>query len=215
MPVDLFWHIAPGFLPRRESSGSILFEDAAGSRFALLTDDRSGWTVRLEDGWWSPVYGKKEPAPVVHFQRQSVLPAECYSLLLLPRNATEALGRFISTKNDSSTPSISGCTYENDSQTHEMIFSESTQNWRAGRIESDARFLYCLFDGEKANSAFRTLRRKLHETGRATDFFRRACCRFSRMACTGRSTKSASAGSPCRPRRYTWITETHQPKRID
>jgi hypothetical protein len=148
-PVDLFWHVAPGFLPRYEGSGSILFEDAAGSRFALLIDDRSGWTVRLEDGWWSPVYGKKEPAPVVHFQRESVLPVECYSLLLLPRNATDALGRFVSSKNDSSAPSISACTYESDSQTHEMVFSESKQDWRAGRIESDARFLYCLFDKEK------------------------------------------------------------------
>jgi hypothetical protein len=147
--VDLFWHIAPGFLPRQESSGCILFEDGTRSRFALLTDDRSGWMVKLENGWWSPVYGKKEPAPVVHFQRQSALPAECYSLLLLPRNATEALGRFVSTKDDSSTPSISACTYESDSQTHEMVFSESKQNWRAGRIECDARFLYCLFDAEK------------------------------------------------------------------
>jgi hypothetical protein len=46
-------------------------------------------------------------------------------------------------------PSISACTYESDSQTHEMVFSESKQNWRAGRIECDARFLYCLFDAEK------------------------------------------------------------------
>ena len=46
-------------------------------------------------------------------------------------------------------PSIGACTYESDSQTHEMVFSESKQNWRAGRIESDARFLYCLFDAEK------------------------------------------------------------------
>jgi len=147
--LDLFWHIAPGFLLRQESSGSILFEDVAGSRFALLTDDRSGWMVKLEDGWWSPAYGKKEPAPVVHFQRQSVLPTEYYSLLLLPRSATKALGRFVSIKNDSSMPSISACTYEIDSQTHEMVFSESKQNWRAGRIESDARFLYCLFDAKK------------------------------------------------------------------
>jgi hypothetical protein len=147
--VDLFWHIAPGFLPRREGSGSILFEDAAGLRFALLTDDCSGWMVTLEDGWWSPAYGKKEPAPIVHYQRQSALPAECYSLLLLPRNATEALGRFVSTENDLSTPSISACIYESNSQTHEMVFAESKQNWRTGRVESDAQFLYCRFDAEK------------------------------------------------------------------
>jgi hypothetical protein len=146
--VDLFWHIAPGFLQRRESPGSIFFEDAVGLRFALLTDDRSDWIATLEDGWWSPAYGKKEPVPVVHFHRQSMLPAECYSLILLPRNATEVFGRFVS-KNDSSTPSISACTYESNSQTHEMVFSESKQNWRAGRIESDARFFYCLLDAEK------------------------------------------------------------------
>jgi hypothetical protein len=147
--VDLYWHVAPSFLPRTEDSGSILFEDATGSRFALLTDNRSGWTVRLEDGLWSPAYGKKEPAPVVHFRRQSALPAECNSLLLLPRDATDGLGRFGSIKNDSSAPSVSACTYERDSQTHEMVFSEGKQNWRTGNIECDARFLYCLFDAEK------------------------------------------------------------------
>jgi hypothetical protein len=147
--VDLFWHIAPGFLPRHESSGSIMFENAAGSRFAVLIDNSSGWTVRLEDGWWSPVYGKKEPAPVVHFRRQSALPVECNSLLLLPRDATDGLGRFGSIRNDSSASRIGTCSYERDSQTHEMVFSESKQNWRAGNIECDARFLYCLFDAEK------------------------------------------------------------------
>ncbi len=146
--IDLSWHIASGFVPRQASSGAILFEDAAGPRFALLTDERSGWTVRLENGWWSPVYGKKERAPLVHFERHAVLPAECYSLLRLSHQATEALGRFVSTKTDSSTPSTSACTYERDSQTHEMVFSEGKQNWRVGRIESDARFLYCAFDAE-------------------------------------------------------------------
>jgi hypothetical protein len=70
-------------------------------------------------------------------------------LLLLPRNATEALGRFVSTENDLSTPSISACIYESNSQTHEMVFAESKQNWRTGRVESDAQFLYCRFDAEK------------------------------------------------------------------
>lgn len=147
--LDLFWHIAPGFLPRQESSGSILFEHAAGSRFALLTDDSSGWIQKLDQGWWSPVYGKREPAPVVHFSRQSALPAECYSLFLAPRQASEGLGRLVSAKNNCSAPSISVCTYERLSVTHEMVFSESKQNWRAGRIESDARFLYGAFDAEK------------------------------------------------------------------
>jgi Heparinase II/III-like protein/Heparinase II/III N-terminus len=147
--LDVFWHIAPGFLPRRESSGTILLEDPAGPRFALLTDECSGWTATIEDGWWSPVYGIRESAPVLHFQRQSMLPAECYSLLLLEHNATEALGRFVSTKKDSSSVSVSACTYEIDSQTHEMIFSEGKENWQAGTIESDAQFLYLLFDADK------------------------------------------------------------------
>lgn len=147
--LDVFWHIAPGFLPRRESSGSTLLEDAAGLKFALLTDECSGWTATIEDGWWSPVYGIRESAPVVHFQRQAMLPAECYSLLRLERSATSALGRFVSTKKDSSSVSVSVCTYEIDSQTHEMIFSESKENWRAGNIESDAQFLYLLFDTHK------------------------------------------------------------------
>jgi hypothetical protein len=30
-----------------------------------------------------------------------------------------------------------------------MVFSEIRQSWRVGHIESDARFLYCLFDADK------------------------------------------------------------------
>ncbi len=146
--LDIFWHIAPGFLPRRESSGSILMEGPAGARFALLTDASSGWTATFEEGWWSPEYGKKESASVVHLQRKGILPAECYSLLVVGNNATEALGRFAS-KKDSCSASVSTCTYEINSQTHEMIFSESKENWHAGSIESDGRFLYLLFDADK------------------------------------------------------------------
>jgi hypothetical protein len=146
--LDIFWHIAPGFLPRRESSGSIVMEDPAGSRFALLTDDCSSWTVTFENGWWSPVYGIKEYAPVVHLQRKGTLPTECYSLFVMGDSVTEALGRFVS-KKESSSVSVSACTYEIDSQIHEMIFSESNKNWQSGNIESDARFLYLLFDADK------------------------------------------------------------------
>jgi hypothetical protein len=28
-----------------------------------------------------------------------------------------------------------------------MVFAESGKTWRVGRIESDAKFLHCLFDG--------------------------------------------------------------------
>jgi hypothetical protein len=146
--LEVFWHIAPGFLPRRESSGSISMEGPAGSRFALLTDDCSDWTATFENGWWSPVYGRRERSAVVHFQRQAMLPAEHYSLLLLEQSVTEALGRFICEK-DSSSVSVSACAYEVKSQTHEMIFSEGKANWQVGSIESDARFLYLLFDADK------------------------------------------------------------------
>jgi hypothetical protein len=146
--LDVFWHIAPGLLPRRESSGSISMEDPAGSRFALLTDDCSNWTANFENGWWSPVYGIKESVPIIHFRRQAMLPAECYSLLLVERSAAQSVGRFVS-KKDLSLVSVSACTYEIDSQTHEMIFSESNEKWQAGGIESDARFLYLLFDAGK------------------------------------------------------------------
>ena len=147
--VDLFWHIAPGFLPRRESSGTILFEHADGSRFALLTTDSSGWIKNLRKAGGRQYMAKREPAPVVHLSRQSALPTECYSMFLAPCTADKSLGRLVPTKNISSACSISVCTYERLSETYEMVFSESKQTWRAGRIESDARFLYCAFDAEK------------------------------------------------------------------
>lgn len=149
VPLDVFWHIAPGFVPDKKNSGVLLFEDSAGSRLALLTDDSSGWSRKTEEGWWSPVYGKKESAPVVHLSRQADLPAECYSLFLLPRSSAEVLGRFISVKNDPAMLPISYCAYEKASETHQMVFSEDGKKWRVASVESDARFFYCLVNAQQ------------------------------------------------------------------
>lgn len=146
--LDISWHVGPRFAPVEESLGSILFDDGSGSRFALLTDGGTDWRRKSAVGWWSPVYGKKEPAPVIHFRRRSELPVEFYSLFLVLTEGAREVGCLTSTNNYGAESAVSVCVYENGSSAHYMVFSESGKKWRVRDIESDARFAHCEFDRE-------------------------------------------------------------------
>jgi len=144
---ELSWHLSPGLVVHRKSSDCFLSEEDGKSRFALLTNEGSSWVSDLGEGWCSPVYGKKEPALAIHFRRRSVVPSELCSVLLPVSETTPELGRLLSS-NDPADPSISAYTYQRCSETHRMIFAESSKSWRLGRMESDARFVYFLFDDQ-------------------------------------------------------------------
>lgn len=145
-PLDLFWHLAPGITLERIGSAVFLFEDREGMRFALLSNDDSGWTASLEKGWWSPVYGKKELAPVLRFHRKSRLPAELCSLFLPASQSPSELGRLQTSEAQLSSPSIRAFTFVRPPVSHCFIFNDAAGSWRAGEIESDAKFVCCSFD---------------------------------------------------------------------
>lgn len=144
--LDLFWHFAPGMVPSQPSPDCFVVQEGGESRLVLLTNEGSGWAGKLEEGSYSPVYGRKEVAPVLHFHRQSGLPAELYSLFSPFKQAAADPGRLLSLKSEMADSLVSACAYKTQSETHQMVFSEGGKKWRVGRIESEAKFLYCLFD---------------------------------------------------------------------
>jgi len=144
--LDLFWHLAPDIALEKIESSVFLLDGRDGMRFALLSNDDSGWTASLEKGWLSPVYGKKELAPVLRFHCESRLPAELCSLFLPARQSVRDLGRLQVSQAQVSSPSIRAFTFVRPSANHHLVFSDAPGPWHCGAIESDARFVCCMFD---------------------------------------------------------------------
>jgi hypothetical protein len=144
--IDVSWHLSPGWAVRGQGTGRFVLDKDEQSMLAVLVNEDSGWQPKLGEGWYSAVYGKKQRAPVLQFHRKSQGFCDFFSLLFaLPHDAAD-LGR-LSSSTQSECPGVSACTYETLAGTHEMVFAESGKTWRVGRIESDAKFLHCLFDG--------------------------------------------------------------------
>jgi Heparinase II/III-like protein/Heparinase II/III N-terminus len=143
--LDIFWHLAPDLELTEDGSGRFLFSVNGRSAVAFLPNEDSGWECRLEQSSWSPKYGKKSPAPVLRFSQRSTLPAELYCLFF-PVQEPPNLGRLVVEPKETGALEISSCSYCGPSGTHRMIFSEHSSSWRVGRIESDARFVCCVFD---------------------------------------------------------------------
>ena len=145
--VDLFWHLAPGWVVRDRGTGRFVLEKDQQSRVALLVSEDSGWQPKLNEGWYSPVYGKTQPASVLQFSGKSGVFCELFSLFFAVPDPAADLGRLYSSTG-SEHPGVSTCTHETLKGTHQMVFADSGKTWRVGRIESDAKFLHCLFDGQ-------------------------------------------------------------------
>ena len=81
------YHLHPSI--RVESVGPGLWKLSAGERdFVLAFQHSDAWTSALGDGWVSPSYGVKHPAPVLNFIRQG--PLEPLAVALMPANGAPA-----------------------------------------------------------------------------------------------------------------------------
>jgi hypothetical protein len=132
--LDLFWHLNPELSHKED-----LFMDHDGrSGLHILAPEGHGWRHEVQTGWWSPVYGKKEPAPVLHFGTVAKLPAE-FVTLIAPVSAVSAKpGRLTKTMIENALV----CRYETANETHMIIFGGREKSWAASSFESDAEFVY-------------------------------------------------------------------------
>ena len=134
---DIHWHFAPGALQGKGKSR--VFVPSAGSSGLAVMVAGSGWEVKLSDGKWSPAYGQTEPAPVLQFSRDALLPAET-ATVLVPTQVGKARGELAEIgKTDGS--KVSGYCYSRADETHRMFFSHGAQ-WSLDDWSSDAEFLY-------------------------------------------------------------------------
>ena len=164
---DIHWHFAPGTVQGKGPSR--VFVPATGSSGLAVIAPASGWEVKLSEGKWSPAYGLTEPAPVLQFSRDALLPVETATVL-----APTQLGKGRGELTNIGKPDVSeasGYCYSLADGIHRMFFSHDAQ-WTLNDWSSDAEFLYV---GEHRNSIAEVI-----------------FCNGSRVAFRGRPIVSAS-----------------------
>ena len=138
--LEIFWHFAPD-ASVAVSSGELTVNPvtAAGDKLVLLGANPQKWKLALTEGWVSPAYGERLPAPVASFVAQVQLPAE-HATLIVPLGATEASGRFHLAEGASGAV---GYVYGHDGVTDHIIFGAGGKRWSLGAFHSDADVLFC------------------------------------------------------------------------
>jgi len=138
--LELFWHLSPELSPRPDAADTFL--DASGrTLLRVLPAEGHGWSQDVRQGWWSPVYGRKEPANVLHFGTVATLPAEFVTLLEPVAGADLCRGRLARMRQSSAQGLVSGYRYGTSEEEHCIFFSQG-KAWTLGPWSSDADFLY-------------------------------------------------------------------------
>jgi hypothetical protein len=145
--LDIAWHLGPTLSPL--SSDQCLFS-GEGESLALLTAEGHGWSQSVRNEYWSPAYGKREPATAVNFHGQVELPADFATLLIVDESPQSDSGRLVRI-GESTRGAVCGYRYSKASQEHSFFFAHhhAPGGWILGAWASDADFLYWSFDRER------------------------------------------------------------------
>jgi Heparinase II/III-like protein/Heparinase II/III N-terminus len=130
--LDLFWHLNPSLSAHKG-------EVDEGLR--VLAAEGHGWSRDLREGWWSPVYGRKERMDVLHFATRATLPSEFVTLLMPVVDSTSSAGTLAQVRQSSGQESVAGYRYRSPEEEHWFCFGEG-KAWTLGPWASDAEFLY-------------------------------------------------------------------------
>jgi glycosyltransferase involved in cell wall biosynthesis len=135
--LDLFWHLSPEL---KERSG-VFLDNGGRTGLHILAPDGHGWSREVRQGSCSPVYGRKENAPVLHFGTMAALPAEFVTLLVPVADHSAGAGNLTQMRSSSAADTVKGYGYVTPEEEHRMFFSLG-KAWKLGVWSSDAEFLY-------------------------------------------------------------------------
>jgi Heparinase II/III-like protein len=138
--LDLFWHLSPG-LSAGGSGADTFIEESGRAGLRVLAVEGHDWLQEVREAWWSPVYGRKEPAQVLHFATTTKLPAEFVTLLEPVADASIRRGRLSRMRQSSKPGLVRGYHYATPRAEHRIFFSQGNA-WTLGRWSSDAELLY-------------------------------------------------------------------------
>jgi Heparinase II/III-like protein/Heparinase II/III N-terminus len=144
-PITTFWHLAPG-MTRKCENPAYFFSSQANIGLGIISSVNRDWEITLGEDWWSPVYGRKEPAQTLQFSRETLLPVEIATVLATTADV-RSLGR-LNRIEASAEPSkvVQGYAYSIGDEVHRLFFARDGGEWSLQNWSSDAEFLYCRED---------------------------------------------------------------------
>jgi hypothetical protein len=138
--LEIFWHFAAdASVDLSASTLTVTPASDGGERLVLLGANPKKWELSLTEGWVSPAYGERLPAPVASFVAQVQLPAE-HTTLIVPLGVADMAGRFHLAED--ATEAV-GYVYEHADATDYIIFGVGGKTWGLGPFRSDAGILFC------------------------------------------------------------------------
>ena len=142
--LEIFWHLAPGAIARPRTSNCSYFTGQHQTELAVVTPEGHDWIQEINRGWWSPVYGMKEPCSVLRFRKEMQLPADFATVIHPLSDTSTTVGNLV--KICAKSGGVNSYLYRTPCDSHYIFFARQEGRWETGAWASDAAFLYCRLD---------------------------------------------------------------------
>jgi Heparinase II/III-like protein/Heparinase II/III N-terminus len=140
--IGVDWHFADGALTR--IPGGVTFISNQQTALGLLFTSSHRWSREICPDWYSPVYGRKEPVPLLRCTARAQLPVELVTLLIPTSTPAGNLGVLESFTLDTEVTAVRAYRYSTAAAADRLfVFATAPGSWQIGPWSSDARFLFC------------------------------------------------------------------------
>jgi len=145
--LEVSWHFGPGSL--FPIPGGAMFLSGEHAALAVLIASSQDCSWETTQGWYSPIYGRKEPSPILRVGSRTELPIEFAALLIPIAKADAAQGLLQQFEPTHKGVPVRAYRYSAADVANYMFFADVAGTWQVGPWVSDARFLFCSTRGEE------------------------------------------------------------------
>lgn len=140
--LEASWHFAPGSVST--IPGGVRFVGNNEAALALLFNANESYSQRIEEGWYSPVYGRKELAPILELSTDTQLPAELVTLLIPATSSNTSPGVLHALEGERTGVGTRAYRFSTTGNANYLFFfADAPGPWGIGSWASDAQFLFC------------------------------------------------------------------------
>jgi hypothetical protein len=150
--LEATWHFAPGSLHAIPGGAMFVSDDLAP--LALLFTTNCSCRKEILQDWHSPVYGRREPSPTFRLSTHTALPAEFTTMLIPDSEVAAHLGVLRTIESGHRGVSVKAFRYSTANAEDHWFFANESGGWQVGMWASDAKFLYCSTDSNRAVCQF-------------------------------------------------------------
>ncbi len=145
--LEASWHFAPGSIST--IPGGVKFVGDNEADLALLFSANQNYSQRILEGWYSPVYGRKELSPILQLSTDTQLPAEFVTLLIPAPRVNASAGVLHALEGERSGVGTRAYRFSTSGKANYLFFFANAPGpWEIGSWASDAQFLFCAADAD-------------------------------------------------------------------